>query len=299
MFFFLIANLLLAPSTAGDPVRGLENLKRDMLAAITGQKATYGIAFRDLGSGRSLYINEGDRMHAASTMKVPVMMRLFQLIDQGRLHLDQAVPIKNEFKSIVDGSPFQITVDSDEALYEHMGKALPLEKLITAMIARSSNLATNLLIQIADPVETTALMKELGAENIQVLRGVEDLKAFELGRNNECSAGDMLAVMVACVSSDQFSSESRDKMIEILRLQEFNDMIPGGIPRDSGARVAHKTGSISRVQHDAAIVDLPDGRRYGLVIFSRDFQDERERVKTTARRLSRLAYDYMAAGSPP
>jgi beta-lactamase class A len=165
------------------------------------------------------------------------------------------------------------------------------------MIARSSNLATNLLIQLADAEKTTALMHRLGARDILVRRGVEDLKAFERDLNNESSAAAMLAVMTACAQSDHFSPESRQEMWRILRQQAYNDMIPAGLPPNSGAVVAHKTGSISRVQHDAAIVELPDGHRYVLIVFARDFGTEagRAQVKTTAAQISRHIYDHVTA----
>ena len=115
----------------------------------------------------------------------------------------------------------------------------------------------------------------------------------------DIGAGAMLKVMVAAVEDTHFSDTGRKRMLEILRLQQFNDMIPAGLPEGSGALVAHKTGAISRVQHDAAIVDLPDGRRYALVIFARDFDDERPKVKATARAISGLIYDYVVHQKRP
>jgi len=288
--------LVLTLAFGGD----LPTLEADIKAAIAGQTAVYGIAFRDLASGETLTINGDDRMHAASTMKTPVMMRLFEMIDRGELRLDQPIEVRNQFHSIVDGSPFQIQVDSDESLYAHLGKTLPLVALIEAMIARSSNLATNILIEMAGAERTTALMHELGAADILVRRGVEDLKAFDRDLNNESSAAAMRAVMAACAQSDHFSPESRRQMWDILLLQAYNDMIPAGLPADSGAVVAHKTGSISRVQHDAAIVQLTDGHRYVLVVFARDFGDEagRAQVKTTATQISRLVYTHVTTPSP-
>ena len=278
---------------ASHPDTPLAELQQQIKTLVEGQKAVYGVAFKNLETGETLFHNGDDVMHAASTMKTPVMMRLFQMVDQGELTLHQPIPVENRFVSIVDGSQYTITVDSEEALYRKIDSSVTLESLIEAMITKSSNLATNILIQLAGAEQTTEFMKQLGALDIQVLRGVEDLKAFEKGLNNESSAAAMLAVMVACVSSSVFSDSSKGKMTEILRRQHFNDIIPAGLPQGSGALVAHKTGSISRVQHDAAIVQLPDGVRYGLVIFARDFGDERALVKETGRKISRLVYNHV------
>ena len=276
----------------------LQALKARIESLIEGQDAVYGVAFRDLGSGETLFVNGGDRMHAASTMKVPVLMRIFEMLEKNQLSLDTEIEIRNQFKSIVDGSLFSITVDSDEDLYGYEGQARSVAQLLEAMIARSSNLATNILIQIADAAAVNKLMERLGVDGIKVLRGVEDIKAFDLGMNNECSAAAMLQVLTALVDPANFQLQSIEKMIGILRLQEFNDIIPAGIPEGSGALVAHKTGSISTVQHDAAIVDLPGGKRYVLVVFARDFGDEREKVKATGRAVSRAVYDHISGALP-
>ena len=287
ILFFLPAPIPLDESA---PLAVLESRIRE---AVSGQKAIYGVAFANHATGERLLINENDVMHAASTMKVPVMMRLFEMADQGELDLDRAIPVRNAFKSIVDGSIYRIEVDSDEDLYRDLGRSAAIRRMIALMIVRSSNLATNLLIELAEPDEIMALMKRLKIEGVAVRRGVEDLKAFEKNLNNECGAGAMLKIMEACAASAVFSEKSRAEMLSLLRRQEFNDVIPAGLPENSGARVAHKTGAISRAQHDAAVIDLPDGTRYFLVIFARDFGDERERVKATGRAISRLIYEYV------
>jgi len=279
--------------TEGDMGDRLNKLDHDIRMLLSGQKATYGIAFKDLKSGHYLFINEKEKMHAASTMKVPVMLRLFDMVEQGELNLKTPVMVRNQFKSMVDGSSFSISDDSDTELYRDIGKEVPLGRLLHLMIVRSSNLATNLLIELADANEVTKLMVRLGAKHTPVLRGVEDLKAYEAGLNNKSTAEDMLTIMFVCGESDRFSFESKSKMLEILRAQEFNDLIPAGLPKDSGAVVAHKTGSISHIHHDAAIIDLPNGIRYGLVVFSRDFEDEREKVVQTIRDISGLIYEFV------
>jgi len=282
--------LLLLGSDLGD-------LERQIRALIEDQPTVYGIAFALPARDRELFINADDVMHAASTMKTPVMMRLFEMIDQGHLSLQQKVTVSNRFTSIIDGSSFTLTVKARESLYSKMDSQVTLERLIREMIIHSSNLATNLLIELAGAEATTRLMSELGAANTFVLRGVEDLKAFRADRNNTSSARSMLRVMLACVTSPRFSQDSRRQMLTILRAQHYKDMIPAGLPQDSGARIAHKTGAISRVEHDAAIIDLPDGTRYGLTIFTRDFPGEpgRQQARATGVAISKLVYQWVTA----
>lgn len=273
-------------------------LQKTLEGLVLGQKATYGIAYHNLSTGEELLINADDLMHAASTMKVPVMMRLFQMFEERELQPDQELKVVNRFKSIVDGSEYSITEDWDKELYGYEGDAVPIREMIRLMIVRSSNLATNILIELADAKKTTALMHALGARDIQVLRGVEDIKAYQKGLNNQATASDLMNVMISVADSTRFSQNSRREMMSILQGQEDLSMIPGGLPKGKGIVVANKTGAISRVQHDAAIVILADGTRYVLVVFSRDFKDQRDLVLETARKISGAVYSHVTASTP-
>jgi beta-lactamase class A len=277
-------------------VRGdaaMEPLKEHIQDLIQGQKTTYGIAFLDVTGNRHVFLNEQVEMHAASTMKVAVMLRLFEMIDEGTLSLEQTLRVHNSFTSIYDGSPFSVQDDSEKSLYRFTGRKVSLKRLIFLMITRSSNLATNILIERANPKNIQKLLLGLGIEHTRIRRGVEDLKAYEAGMNNTSTAEDLALMLLACLNSETFSAESHRNMIDILRAQKFNDMIPAGLPEGHQCLIAHKTGSISTVQHDAAIVQLPDGRNYILVIFSCNFQDERANVKQTMRKISLMVYESM------
>lgn len=237
------------------------------ISAVPGAEA--GIWLLDLATGETLAVNAGTRFHAASTMKVPVMIELFRRHDAGALRLDSAVTLRNEFKSIVDGSPYTLDAldDSDSSLYARAGQRVTLRELNEHMITRSSNLATNAVIELlgADRVDATA--HALGATTMQVRRGVEDGKAFSAGLNNTTSARD-LGVLMAALARDQAASKaSCQAMRAILLRQEFNDEIPAGLPR--GTPVAHKTGWITATTHDAAIVYPPGRPPYVLVVLTR------------------------------
>jgi beta-lactamase class A len=224
--------------------------------------------------------NEHTVFHAASTMKVPVMVGIFEAVTRGELRLDQPVRVRNDFVSIFDGSHYALEAreDSDAELYEQIGRELPLEELVRRMIVRSSNLATNLIIELIGAPRVMELMKTIGAFNIQVLRGVEDDKAYHAGMNNTTTAYDLMLIFRALGERRVISGDASSRMIDILLGQEHNDGIPAGLPR--GTRVAHKTGSITEIQHDAGLVFRPDGSSYVLVVLTRGFKngDEAERV---------------------
>ena len=245
---------------------------RQRTARVPG--AVIGVAFHDLQTNETLFVDADDSFHAASTMKVPVMIELFRRIDAGALGLDQGILLVNQFGSIVDGSPYSLDPgdDSDSSAYRLVGARVPVRDLIDRMITRSSNLATNALIELVGAKLADSTAHVLGARNMRVLRGVEDDKAYRAGLNNTTTARDLAALLEAIETGHAASAAGCDRMREILLHQEFNTEIPAGLP--PGTRVAHKTGWITGVLHDAAIV-YPAGRRpYILVVLTRGIPDQ-------------------------
>lgn len=237
-----------------------------------------GLYFRDLATGDSLLVGAHVRFHAASTMKVPVMIQLYRDRDAGRLSLDDSIPVTNTFRSIVDSSIYRLDKadDSDSLLYARVGGKAAIRELIELMETVSSNLATNLLIARVGAPRANATAHALGADSILVLRGVEDGKAYRAGLNNTTTARD-LGVLLAAIAQDRAASPASGReMLAILGRQQFNEGIPAGLP--AGTRVYHKTGWVGGlVYHDAAIVERRDpdghgGRRYVLVVLTGGIQ---------------------------
>ena len=249
----------------------------DVIAAHPRQ--TIAVSYYDLATHATLERNERALFHAASTMKVPVMLAIFDAVSRGELRLEQPVRVRNEFTSIYDGSTYALESreDSDPELYTKIGSELPLEELVRRMIVRSSNLATNLVIELVGAKRVMALMNDIGAHDIRVLRGVEDDKAYHAGMNNVTTAHDLMLVFRSLAESDAPASKT---MIDILAGQEFNDGIPAGLPQ--GTRVAHKTGSITEIAHDGGIVYTNRGA-YVLVILTRGFRKTSGAERVIAR----------------
>jgi len=284
-----------APAVFGTPAQLQDSLKSVIerrTANVNG--AVVGVAFRDLQTGDTLFSNADDSFHAASTMKVPVMIELFRRVDAGALRLDQGILLINQFGSIVDHSAYGLDAadDSDSSAYALVGRRVPVRDLIDRMITRSSNLATNALIELVGADRANATAHELGARSIRVLRGVEDNKAFRAGLNNTTTARDLAVLLEAIETGRAASRPSCDAMRDILLRQEFSAEIPAGLP--PGTKVAHKTGWITGVLHDAAIVYPANRKPYVLVVLTRGIQDEK-----VARQLivdiSRLVYTHTAA----
>jgi beta-lactamase class A len=291
----LLAVMLGGVMPAAEGPQSLAELEAAIHQRVAGQPGSFSVAFEDLSSGQRLLLNADGRTHAASLMKVPVMMTVFHLAERGELDLERRLTVRNTFASLVDGSPFQVEFDPNGPLAARAGQTVSLLELVRLMITRSDNVATDLVMEIVPASRVMELLERLGIEDLLVRRGVEDAKAYEAGLNNECSARGMLAAMIACRNSELFGMQSRRRMIGILRAQEFSSMIGRGIPRDSAAVVAHKTGSISWVEHDAGIIELPGGRAYGLVILTHSFGDAREEAIETGAAISEMVFRYVSA----
>jgi beta-lactamase class A len=251
-----------------------------------------GVYYKNLETSDSLTVGARTRFHAASTMKVPVMIQLFRDRDEGLLSLDDSIPIANTFRSIVDSSTYQLDPadDSDSTLYRRIGHKMPIRGLIELMETVSSNLATNLLIAVVDARRANATAHALGADSIAVLRGVEDGKAYRAGRNNTTTARDLGVLLGAIAQGRAASAESCREMLAILGRQQFNEGIPAGLPR--GTRVYHKTGWVGElVYHDAALVEPAGERsRYVLVVLTGGIQKDAD-AYALVRDISRLIYE--------
>ena len=289
LLVFIYSLLIACKQESSSPKEMLISSINDQIAQIDGDVA---VAYLNLSDpSDSLFVNIDEAFHAASTMKVPIMIELFKQQAEGKINLQDTIVLKNEFKSIVDGSLYSMDIadDSDDVIYSKIGTEVTLYDLMVPMITVSSNLATNVLIEIVDAKKVTQTMRDLGAKKIDVLRGVEDQKAYDLGLSNSTTARDLLVIMKAISQGEAGTKEDTEIMLNILKAQEWNDMIPLYLPKE--VEVAHKTGSITGVHHDAAIVYPPNASSYVLVLLSKNLRDFDKGTKQLAE-ISKTFYDY-------
>ena len=264
----------------------------DQIAAEAGAEAV-AVAYHDAATGTSWSLR-GDRwFHAASTFKVAVLVALFAAIEEGRFRLEDRLHVRNRFLDAVDGTAFSIASsrDADGEVHGAIGKLLRIRKLAESMIATSSNLATNLLIDAVGLDRVQRTLAELGVEGVELRRGVEDERAYEEGIINRVTANGLVQVLRLIEEKQAISAEACERMLEILHDQEFRSGIPAGLPDD--ARVANKTGEISTVAHDTGLVYLKEREPYALAILT-----EWEASKTGGRRdtlakISRAVYEHL------
>ena len=227
-----------------------------------------GISFYDADTTVQWSYNADHYFHAASTMKLAVLLGVFRQVARGDLALDAPLHVRNRFTSIVNQEPYMLDLgrDADPDVYGHLGKTLTVRELAYWMITKSSNLATNLLVDVIGIPTIQISLDELEIDGVRVLRGVEDQRAFQAGLNNEVTANGLLRLLRLIADGKAYSQDACDEMLEIMLEQQYRSGIPAGLPK--AARVAHKTGNISTVHHDAGIVYLEGRKPYVLVILT-------------------------------
>jgi beta-lactamase class A len=281
------------------PAEDLDGLQEKVTEIAEGAGArAIAVAWYDYET-RTAWSLHGDRwFHAASTIKVPVLLGVMGAVARGEVTLDSRVHVRNRFISVADRSPFRVESgrDANSVVHAAIGRTLRIEELAFHMICTSSNLATNLLIDLVGLKAMQDSLKELGVAGVELRRGVEDERAFEEGLNNRVTADGLLDVLRLIEEGRAFSVEASAKALEILHEQEFRSGIPAGVPGD--ARVANKTGEISTVAHDAGIV-YPAGRLpYVLVVLTEWSPKDGGRHEAIAR-VSRAVYQHLARRGEP
>jgi len=227
-----------------------------------------------------------------------VLIELFGQAERGRFRLDDSLAVRNDFRSIADGSRYTLDAgdDSDSLVYAWVGTRRPIRELARHMIVRSSNLATNLLIELVTPDSVRRTVHAIGADGMHVLRGVEDMPAFRAGMNNTTTADGLARSLESIARCTLTSARACAAMVDILAGQEFNTMIPAGLP--PGTKIAHKTGWLTGFQHDGAIV-YPAGRPpYILVVLTRGIADTTRAARAGAD-ISRLVWGALVGGGVP
>lgn len=244
----------------------------DDLAAKVGARAV-AIAYHDWETATAWSLR-GDRwFHAASTVKLAVFLAVEHALAEGRIDADAWLHVRNRFASRLDGEPYRVSRerDADPTVHAEVGKLMRVRDLAERMIVASSNLATNLLLDLVGVAEARASLAALGlGGGVELVRGVEDQRAHEAGIDNRVTANGLLALLRLLQEPGRLSAATAEAMAAVLARQELTGGIALGLPETvrATARIAHKTGEISTVAHDAGLVFLPDRKPFALVALS-------------------------------
>jgi beta-lactamase class A len=285
-----------APTSFGpgeDAVAAL-HVRLDALERRAGARSL-AVAVYDTHTRLSFRRHSERWFHAASTIKVAILLGVYASIHHGWLLPQSRVHVRNRFMSAVDATPFRVLADRDanSEVHDAIGKMMRVTDLALHMIATSSNLATNLLLDLVGLDTVQRALDELAIDGIDIRRGVEDERAFEHGINNRVTADGLVQLLRLVAEERAFSPELSREMLGILHAQEFKNGIPARLPR--AVRVAHKTGDISTIAHDAGVVYPPDRPPYVIAVLTEWDPDASGRSATIAE-ASHAVYELLTNG---
>jgi beta-lactamase class A len=210
--------------------------------------------------------------YAASTMKVAVLAAAYRSADRQELDLDEPVAVHNAFGSAAAGRPVfgcDPDDDSDPQVWRRLGGQAPIRWLLHRMIVRSSNLATNLVLERIGIAAADQAWRLAGATTSRVCRGIEDAAAAAAGLTNLVTAADLCALFgTIALGAEQAgplaSPAACAQMLAVLRAQEHLGDLATGLP--PGTPVALKGGWIRGVRHGAGLIGPPDAPPYLLAV---------------------------------
>ena len=255
-------------------------------------------ALFDYQTGQSWSFDGRRWFHAASTIKIAVLACVYTALEQRAVTPWHRLHVRNRFFSAADGTPYRVlpSRDSDAEVHTAIGRTMRIGDLARQMITVSSNLATNVLLDFVGVAAARRILAEAGIAGVDLVRGVEDDRAFDAGISNRVTAEGLLGLLRAILEGRFGSGEHTDETIALLSAQAFNSGIPAGLPPAirAAARVAHKTGEISTVTHDAGVVFLPGRPPYALAVLTGATAESANRFEPIAR-VSARAFERVAS----
>ncbi|MGZ4493178.1 MAG: serine hydrolase [Nocardioides sp.] len=219
-------------------------------------------------TGETLLDRDAGAVHyAASTMKLPLVVAAYRRHERREVDLDAAVPVHDDFASALDGSRFTMSQDDDQddETWASRGSEVTLRDLARRAIVRSSNIATNLLLERVGAGAVAEVLADAGCSPHTVLpRGIEDAPAREAGMDNLVTAHDLGLVLCGLAAGTLAEPATCAELEAVLAAQEHRDQVPAGLP--PGTYVANKTGWVDGITHDVALVRPADGAPYVLAV---------------------------------
>jgi beta-lactamase class A len=238
-----------------------------------------GMFFLDLDTGNYIDFNGEKAFPAASTIKFPVLVALFQELDAGRIKLNETLVMRRDL----------VTGGSGVMQYKKAGTKFNLLETATKMITISDNTATNMIIdRLGGKAKLNKRFRSWGLQNTVIRNLLGDFKG-----TNTTSAKDLVRLSALVVNNQALSNSSRTKVLNLMRRVENRSLLPSGLGK--GAVIAHKTGTLGVILGDAGIIEMPSGKRYlAGILVRRPFGDSK--AKDFVSQVSRIVYGYLNQG---
>lgn len=227
----------------------------------TQKEAQYAIYVRPLNQAGQDVVLNSHKMASASLIKIPIMIEAFNQKNQGKLDFNERITIRHA-ETVEGGSVYNLPD----------GTVLTIGQLVELMIVQSDNSACNILIDKLKMENVNAMIKKLGCSSDTILqRKMMDFEAVKQGRQNYTNVTDMANILEKLYNNKCLDPKSDKAMLEILKRQEDNTIIPAQLPHH--IQVAHKTGELDGMNYDCGII-YGQSHNYILCMMAENVKDE-------------------------
>lgn len=258
----------------------MKELRRTIEAMLAEYTGRFAVVIVHPPTGGRLDINRDMIFPSASMIKVPIMYEIMRQAATGRLSLDEFLTVTADVRT--DGGILQeLRPDI----------TMTIRELVTLMTVLSDNTATNMLIDRIGMASVNHTMADLGLTATVLRRRMMDFAAARAGNENETSAADLALLFEIILNSTGLPRTHSTWMLDILKRQQIQDKLPFYLPEETV--LAHKTGTLTGVEHDGGILFLPGGP-YIICVLSSGLAANYRGLQLGAR-IGKAVYDYFLA----
>lgn len=241
-------------------------------AALANHESNIGVVFHSLTTGETVTVNPDRRFSSASLYKLFVLETAEDAIENGSLDPSEMLTMT---AAAAAGDPY----------FDYLiGTRVSVDCALQTMVQMSGNGAADLLLSRLGVAAINAHIKADGLSNSAIT-----------ATGAYTSPADVAAVLGSIARGEDVSSDASQRMLDLLSGQQQNDRLPVPLPLE--VRVAHKTGELTKLRHDAAIVFAPSGA-YALTVLVEDAPTESD-ARSTIVDVSRAVYDALEPAGLP
>jgi beta-lactamase class A len=246
--FSLLAKRTLVDNP-NNPIVNFTTLRNDLESYVqdlemSDEIASASVYFEYLPTGVSVNVNENNEAIGASLVKVPFVMTLYRLEEEGKVDLDTIVPLKQEWLNSQYGTLYQ----------KGVGYEITLREAARLALKDSDNTA---ILLISKQIENISSIQDV-FDYLDMKFTVDEDERVIIGARSYSSV--MKCLYVACYNSKEHAQE----ILTYLTESTFDNRLTSLIPDD--VKVAHKIGTFStKNQSDCGIVYVPE-RNYILCV---------------------------------
>jgi beta-lactamase class A len=254
-----------------------DNLKQEIVKLISDAKAKVSLLIEDYNTDKAIIsYDEDKKMVSASIIKVLILLATLEKVKSGVLTLDTVIPINAG------------NILEDTEVFELGEQDYTIDELLTWMIINSDNTATNYFIDLLTMDYINSYATNLSLKHTKLERKMLDFKAIDLGFNNYTSTFDMNILFKALYHQSILTPELCNYALSILKRQRHKQLSTRYIYDD--VTIAHKTGSLDNLYHDAGIFYLGHVNYYfGMFVCDAENNDYAAKL---IGRISKMVYEY-------